>query len=137
MAWLKALHITTLLIWCAGLFYLPGLFAAHPRCADASAFRQLRIMTRFTYIVVASPAAVMAILSGTALIYVADVREGWLMLKLAVVSLMVAFHVYCGQLVAKLHRTPAPHPPAAYLTLLIFPSLLIPTVFWLVLGKPL
>ena len=57
--------------------------------------------------------------------------------KLGVVSLMVLFHLYCGRLLAKLGTEPAFRPAGAHLLLLIPPLLLIPTVFWLVLGKPL
>jgi protoporphyrinogen IX oxidase len=137
MAWLKALHIATLLVWCAGLFYLPGLFAAHPLARNLRDLRRIRSMTRFTYVAVTSPAAVLAILSGTALVYVAEARGGWLVLKLTAVSLMVLYHLYCGRTLARLHTAPAALPPAAHLALLVVPGLLVPIVLWLVLGKPM
>lgn len=137
MAWLKALHIVTLLIWCAGLFHLPALFAAHPHTPAGRDFRRLRAMTRFTYVVVASPAAVLAIVSGSALVYAAGVEGAWMALKLGAVSLMVFFHLYCGRVLAQLGRSPRRYPAAAHLALLLVPSLLIATVLWLVLGKPL
>lgn len=136
MAWLKALHIVTLSIWCAGLFYLPALFAAHPGTPAGPPFRRLRVMTRVTFVAVASPAAVLAIVSGSALVYAAGAEGTWMALKLGAVSLMVFFHLYCGRVLALLGRQPARRPAAAHLALLLAPSLLIPTVLWLVLGKP-
>jgi len=136
VAWLKALHIVTLLVWCAGLFYLPGLFAAHPRTPIGPEFRRLRAITRFTFVVIASPAAVLAILSGTALVYATGVEGAWMVLKLGAVTLMVLFHLYCGRVLGLLGHSPASRSPAAHLALLLPPALLIPAVLWLVLGKP-
>lgn len=137
MAWLKALHIVTLSIWCAGLFYLPLLFSAHPGRPQGREFRRLRAMTRFSFVAVTSPAAVLAIVSGSALVYATGVQGAWMALKLAAVGLMVFFHLYCGRVLAQLGHSPTKQPPAAHLALLLAPSLLIPTVLWLVLGKPL
>ena len=137
MAYLKALHISTLLIWCAGLFYLPGLFAVHPQVTNSRDFRRLRAMTRFTFVAVVSPAAVVAVVSGTALVFASQVEGNWMAVKLGVVSLMVFFHLYCGRLLAKLGAEPAARPAEAHLLLLLPPLVLIPIVFWLVLGKPL
>ena len=137
MAYLKALHISTLLIWCAGLFYLPGLFAAHPQLTNSRDFRRLRAMTRFTFVAVVSPAAVVAVVSGTALVFASQVEGDWMAIKLGVVALMVFFHLYCGRLLAKLGNEPAVRPAGAHLLLLVPPLVLIPVVFWLVLGKPL
>lgn len=135
--WLKALHIVSMLIWCACLFYLPGLFAAHPRVKDRDELRRLRIATRFTYIAVASPAGMLAIVTGTALIYVTGRHGDWLVLKLTAVTLMVVFHVTCGWLLGKLYDRPAWLAPRTHLSLVAAPAILVPTVLWLVLGKPL
>ncbi len=44
---LKLLHIAAISVWAAGLLYLPGLFAAHPKCAGSETeFRRLRHQTR-------------------------------------------------------------------------------------------
>lgn len=137
MAWLKGLHMVTLLVWCAGLFYLPALFAAHADTAGGQSFRRLRVMTRVTFVAVTSPAAVLAILSGSALVYATGVSGAWMALKLVAVSLMVLFHLYCGRVLAVLGETPGLRSSAAHFSLLLAPTLLIPTVLWLVLGKPL
>ena len=137
MAYLKALHISTLLIWCAGLFYLPGLYVAHPKVESHHDFRRLRIMTRFAFVGVISPAAVIAVVSGTALVFVAQVEGGWMAAKLAIVTLMVLFHLYCGRLLGMLGEHPDLRSAGAHLLLLVPPLVLIPLVFWLVLGKPL
>jgi protoporphyrinogen IX oxidase len=133
--WLKIVHIAAVLFWSAGLVYLPGLFAAHPG-AKGEAYKRLRLITRFTYIAVTSPAAVVAILSGAALIFVAGAHGGWLVLKLALVSLLVVHHVLLGRMTGWLRDDPRMWRPAAHLSLIAVPAVLVPPILWLVLGKP-
>jgi putative membrane protein len=138
MIWLKALHISALVIWCAGLFYLPGLFMLHPRTRDHADYHRLRIMTRYSFIMVISPAAVIAIISGTLLVYVRGLQGDWLAAKLVVVTLMVFFHLYCGGVLAKLRdpKVGSMRRPLLHLATVIVPAILIPLVLWLVLAKP-
>ncbi|ESR23262.1 CopD family protein [Lutibaculum baratangense] len=134
--WLKAIHVSTILIWAAGLFYLPGLFAAH-HVRTGEHFRRLRLMTRLTYLGVTSPAAILAIVSGGALIYVNDAYGGWLVVKLTLVGMMMGFHILCGHMVDKLRSGPAMWSPAAQRALMVVPALLIPGILVMVLGKPI
>jgi protoporphyrinogen IX oxidase len=135
-AWLKAFHIAAMLIWCASLFYLPGLLAAHVQPRSQTAFHRLRAMTRIVFLGIASPAAIIAIVTGTVLIEVASAHGGWLALKLTAVGLMAAFHVYCGALVRAFRVPPLARSAASLYALVGVPGLLVPVVFWLVLGKP-
>ncbi len=135
-AWLKAIHIAAMLVWSAALVYLPSLLAAHPATSDKTAFYRLRATIRIVYIGIASPAAIIAIISGSALIPVALAHGGWLALKLTVVALMAVFHVYCGSLVAAFRYFPVRRSPVLLHTLVVVPAILIPLVFYLVLGKP-
>ena len=136
IAWLMALHIAALAVWSAALFYLPGLLAAHPR-REGDAFARLRWMSRLAYLGIASPAAILAIVSGSLLIVAADSHGGWLVLKLAVVALMVLFHIYCGSLVAEMRQHPVRRSAAALASLVLIPALLVPATLYLVLAKPL
>lgn len=135
-AWLKAIHITAMLVWSATLIYLPSLLAAHPTTTGKTAFYRLRAAIRIVYIGIASPAAILAIVSGSALIVVASAHGGWLALKLTAVALMAVFHVFCGALVAAFRDYPVRRSPALLHCLVIAPVILIPLVFYLVLGKP-
>ncbi len=136
MAGLKALHIVTLLVWCAGLLYLPGQFAAFRQARGKDEIQRMHIMTRMVFIVVTSPAAVLAIISGTALVAVTGQTGEWLALKLTAVGAMVLFHLYCGHIVERLDREPRLVRLRARLLLLIVPAVLIPLVIWLVMAKP-
>jgi protoporphyrinogen IX oxidase len=136
LAWVKGIHIVTLVIWCAGLLYLPGLFAIHCEPRELRPFHRLRAMSRFSYIVITSPAAIIAIISGSVLIWLSDIRGGWLPVKLTVVAAMAAYHTLCGHILSEL-REPDRFPRGPLLGMVVVPILLIPMVLWLVLAKPL
>lgn len=133
--WLMALHITALLLWCAALFALPGLLAACRAGQDDE--HRLRGMTRFTYLMLASPAAVIAVISGTLLIYPTEAYSGWLALKLTAVAGLVLFHVLCGRLIVALLEQPQLWSVRIFHALVGLPAVLVVVILWLVLAKPL
>ena len=135
MAWLKALHIMTLLVWCAGLLYLPGLFASS-RGVPARDLGRLHAAMRFSFVVVTSPAAILAIVSGSALAAATAAEGTWLLLKLALVTAMVVFHLYCGRMVTLLDTSPRLGRRSRSPWLAGVPALLILAVLWLALAKP-
>jgi len=139
--WLKALHIAALAIWGGGLLALPGLSAREFQKADAEAadpYGRLwtHRMSRFVYDTIVSPAAVLAIASGTALIFVTMPLDGWLFLKLAAVAGLVVTHMLVGRLI---DQTEAPQFEATRpvaLALLFSTIVFILLILWLVLQKP-
>lgn len=135
----KMLHISAIVIWSAGMLYLPGLFARHPAAARTSPdeFRRLRHQARLVYVGLMSPAAVVAVVSGTMLVFLAASIGGWMVLKLVAVALMVALHVYLGRLLGRLHQAPDMRRPAAHLALIIPAMVVITAVVGLVSWKPL
>lgn len=136
MAWLMALHVMFLVLWSAGLIYLPALFATYARAHTHEERRRMRIVTRFVFIVIASPSAVLAILTGTGLVAATAVQGTWLPAKLLVVSLMGWFHVYCGRRLVQLEAGHHREKRAFHLALVLVPTGLVSLVLWLVLAKP-
>ncbi|WBV43453.1 CopD family protein [Pseudoroseomonas cervicalis] len=136
LAWLKAAHIATLCIWCAGLLVLPGLFIGRVHALPKRELKRLWHFTWIGYRVVMSPAAVLAIATGTGLIFGYAVFEPWLYLKLAVVGAMVALHMSYGLALARLAEPEKHFPRLAGLAMLGGATLLILAVLLLVLGKP-
>lgn len=137
VAWTKIAHVAALSFWVAGLFYLPPLFAMHLEKEKIRDFHRLRAITRIVYLGVASPAAIIAIATGAALIYLAGSHGGWLVIKIGLVSLMVVFHVYCGTLLVTLRRQEAGRHPLATASLVLIPAILVPGVLYFVLVKPI
>lgn len=145
IATLKFLHIGTMLAWCASLVALPVLLSAygqswrHPHAAAGQAqarFAEFRLITHYGYIGFATPAAILAIASGTALIFAAGVFDLWFAAKLALVCGMVLVHTWIGDMILtsgeKRGRAWLPWP----LTALSIGIALMAAVLWLVLAKP-
>ncbi|MDO9526036.1 MAG: CopD family protein [Gemmobacter sp.] len=136
IALLKFAHIAALLCWCASLIALPVLLYHYRGARIQSRFTEFRLVTHYGYIGFASPAAVIAIAAGTALVFAADIHDGWLLVKLAFVAGMALVHAWIGHLVLqsgeKKGRYRMPHPMIAIA--LVIPQMAV--VFWLVLAKP-
>jgi protoporphyrinogen IX oxidase len=133
----KLIHITAIVIWSAGMLYLPGLFARHPGAADhEEAFKRLRHQTRLVYVGLMSPAAVVAVVSGTVLVFLAAALGGWMVLKLIAVATMVLMHTYMGRLMGLLYETPKMRRSRAHLLLLLPIGAVIVAVIGLVSWKP-
>ena len=102
MLWIKAFHIVFVTSWFAGLFYLPRIFvnlAMVP--ADSRAERErLLLMARKLYRFI-TPLAVLAIGLGFWLWFGYGFSVGWLHAKTALVIGLVAYHVWCGMLLAE------------------------------------
>ena len=136
-AWVMATHIVTLGAWSAALLILAGLYAAPPMAQERASVERYALMCRYVFVILGSPAAVLAIISGSALVALRGVEGSWLLAKLAVVALLAMYHVYCGRLLhAQEHE--ALRPPRAWKAgLLIFvPVAFISAIVVLVLAKP-
>lgn len=144
IAALKAIHIAAMLCWCAGLIALPLLLIGYGKAQRQVRYSEFRMLTHYGYVAFATPAAVIAIVAGTALIFAAEVFDLWFVAKLAFVSLMALAHAWIGHLIEQsgLQRrgnSPDPHrgyamPHPAIALVVALPSMA--AVLWLVLAKP-
>jgi len=103
MLWVKALHIFFVVTWFAGLFYLPRLFVYHALAEDATSRERFKIMERKLYWGIMAPGALFTVVFGGWL-WGYGVSGAWLHAKLGVVALVLAYHVYCGKLLADFAR---------------------------------
>ena len=99
MLWLKALHVVFMVTWFAGLFYLPRLFVYHALAGDRAGVERFKIMERKLYWGIMTPGALLTVGTGVCLwlIWFRDAGS-WLHAKLALVALLVVYHVWCGKL---------------------------------------
>lgn len=100
MLWVKALHIIFMVTWFAGLFYLPRLFVYHAMATDTTGIERLKVQERKLYHGIMTPGAVLTIVFGLWLWLGYGITGGWMHAKLVVVLLMVAYHLWCGVLLA-------------------------------------
>jgi len=98
--WIKALHVVFMVTWFAGLFYLPRLFVYHAQTAsdDRAGIERFKVMERKLFYGIMTPGAVLTIVLGTWLWLGYGYAGGWLWAKLAVVTLLVAYHLWCAKL---------------------------------------
>jgi len=101
IAALKFLHIVGLVSWCAALIALPLLLHAHGGARGQRQYDRFRLLTHIGYIGFATPAALLTVGAGTALIFAAGVFEPWLILKLGFVAAMVMVHIWFGHLIQR------------------------------------
>ena len=101
MLWVKAFHIIFMVTWFAGLFYLPRLFVYHAQSSDTISLERFKVMERKLFWGITTPGGILTIIFGTWLIsYMpAVISQGWFQAKLALVVLLVIYHLYCGKLV--------------------------------------
>lgn len=98
MLWIKTLHIIFVVSWFAGLFYLPRLFVYHAMVEDAAGSERFKLMERRLYYGIMAPAAILTIVFGVWLWLGYDWSGRWLHAKLALVAVLVAYHLWCGRL---------------------------------------
>jgi len=100
MTWIKALHVIFTVTWFAGLFYLPRLFVYHAMTEDTVGRERFKVMERKLFWGIMTPGAVLTIVFGLWLWLGYGISGGWLHAKLAVVALLIAYHLYCLRLLA-------------------------------------
>lgn len=100
MLWIKAWHIIFMVTWFAGMFYLPRLFVYHAMSEDKVSQERFKIMERKLFYGIMTPGGILTIAFGIWLWFGYGITGGWLHLKIAIVGLLIAYHVYCGKLVS-------------------------------------
>ena len=83
---LKFVHLAAIAIWSGGLLVLPFLFWQRRALAAGPELDRLHRITRFVYVEMTSPAAFIAIGSGTALIFLQATFQEWFSLKMVLVG---------------------------------------------------
>ena len=136
MLWLKALHISFMVTWFAALFYLPRLFVYHAMSDDAVSLERFKIMERKLFFGIMTPGALFTIVFGVWLWLGYGFSGGWLHAKLALVAVLLAYHVYCGKLLIDFKHDRNRHGHVFYRWLNEFPVVILFAVVILVVVKP-
>jgi putative membrane protein len=137
MPWLKILHIGAVILWCGSLLYLPLATAAasgDARRRPAALGDPQDEILRALFIWVATPAALVAIGSGTLIFVVQGTLGLWLLAKLVLVGLLALGHACFGLLILRVERGQSARRAALLAGALLLPLLL--AIAWLVLRKP-
>jgi putative membrane protein len=122
--------------WFAGLFYLPRLFVYHAMSDDAPSIERFKIMERKLYYGIMTPGAILTILFGLWLWLGYGISGGWLHAKLALVIVLIAYHVNCGKLLADFKCDRNRHGHVYYRWFNEIPVIILIAVVVLVVVKP-
>lgn len=153
MPWLKLFHVSAVILWAGALLYLPLAIAAssgrrasttpaalkHLDPADVSVESDApeRRTLRGLFVGVATPFALLAIGSGTALFLLYGPMAHWLIVKLGFVSLLVLGHAACGMLVLRVERRESGRGTAlAGYAVAVVSLTWMAAIAWLALQKP-
>lgn len=99
LAWLRAFHVISVISWMSGLLYLPRLFVYHAETTDATGHARFCVMERRLFWYITTPAALLSAWFGHLLVAQSPLvlrHQTWLHWKLALVTLLIGFHVSCG-----------------------------------------
>ena len=136
--WVKAFHIVFMVTWFAGLFYLPRLFVYHAMSEDRVSHERFQVMERKLFYGITTPGMVVTVALGIWLLALnpAWMTMGWMHAKLALIAVLIAYHIYCGVLVRAFAREANRHSHVWYRWFNEFPVLILVAVVVLAVVKP-
>jgi protoporphyrinogen IX oxidase len=137
IALLKFVHIATIAVWASGLISLPGLYVQRAHVKDDDALYRLQMMVRYAYVAIISPAAFMAVASGTALIFWQQTYIPWFSLKLLFVGVLVILHILTGLVIIRLFKEGEVYPVWRFVMATILTSIVVAVIVFVALAKPL
>jgi protoporphyrinogen IX oxidase len=133
---LKFVHLAAIAIWSGGLFVLPFLFQQRQGLEAGPDLDRLHRIARLVYVELTSPAAFIAIASGTALIFLQATFQEWFSLKMLLVGGMAMLHVMAGLVLLHLFLPKGHFGRLSYIALTSAYVGLIGAILWVVLAKP-
>ncbi len=136
MLLIKSFHIIFMVTWFAGLFYLPRLFVYHAMSEDAVSRERFKVMERKLFFGIMTPGAILTIAFGLWLWLGYGFYGGWLHAKMALVGILVAYHVYCGKLLLDFKHDRNRHGHAYYRWLNELPVVILVAIILLVELQP-
>ncbi len=136
MFWVLAFHIIFMVTWFAGLFYLPRLFVYHAGTSDEISLQRFEVMEQRLYIIMTIGAIGTIIFGVWLLLGWWLPMPGWLHMKLALVILLILYHIYCHTLLRDFRNNKNRHSSRFYRWLNEAPGLLLVSIVILVVVKP-
>jgi putative membrane protein len=135
MLWVKAFHIIFMVTWFAGLFYLPRLFVYHAMGGDADSMQRFQLMERKLFGIM-TIGAVCTVVFGAWLWLGYGFSGRWLDLKLVLVALLIAYHIYLGIIVRDFRENRNRHGHRFFRWLNEIPAVILIAIVILVVVKP-
>ena len=136
-----SLHIISVIAWMAGLLYLPRLFVYHfAKEIGSETSETFKLMEIRLLRVIMNPAMIFSWLFGIALIStlgVDSLSALWLQLKVVFVLLLSGVHGYLAKITNEFQQDKRKRSERFYRIINEFPTVLMITVVFLVVFKPI
>jgi putative membrane protein len=140
MLWVKALHVIFMVTWFAGLFYLPRLFVYHATEGNSEQMHQRYLVMEKKLFAIMTIGAVLTAIFGIWMLFsygaALAASGGWLHAKLALVVLLIAYHVYCLKVMKEFRAGTNTRGHVFYRWFNEFPVLLLFGIIILVVVRP-
>lgn len=139
MLWVKAFHIIFMVTWFSGLFYLPRLFVYHAMSRDEISVARFKIMERKLFFGIMTPGGILTIVFGVWLLsynFHGLMHMMWLNIKLALILLLIAYHIYLGKLLFDFKHNKNKHSHVFYRWINEIPVLFLIAIVLLAIVKP-
>jgi len=136
MLWIKSFHIFFVVTWFAGLFYLPRLFVYHTMADDEAGIARFKIMERKLFYGIMTPSGLFALIFGVWLWLGYDITGGWLHVKLLLVAILIAYHIWCGKILLDFKQDKNTRSHVWYRWFNEFPVLILFLAIVLAVAKP-
>lgn len=133
----KAFHVIFVVTWFAGLFYLPRLFIYDVEAQATTVRAQLRVM-QSRLLMITHIGGVLAVLFGIWTLSLAPslLQQPWLHVKLVLVAVLIAYHLYLIRLKNQLARDACTRSSRWLRVFNEMPALLLIAIVILVVVKP-
>jgi putative membrane protein len=135
--WFKAFHVTFVVAYFAGLFYLPRLFVYHASATDPIGHDRFVIMERRLY-GITHIAAGLAVLFGVLMVLTSVdlLKMHWLQVKLVLVALVIVYQAWCKKLMVALREGRNTRSPKWFRLFNEVPALLLIGIAVMAVVKP-
>jgi putative membrane protein len=141
MLWVKAFHVIFMVSWFAALFYLPRLFVYHASSSDEISNERFKVMERKLFYGIMTPAGIITTILGFWMLFdyawAAYSLMYWLHIKLVIVALLIAYHLYCWKLLKLFKADKNPHSHVYYRWFNEIPVFMLMGIIILVIVKPI
>ncbi|MBP0493921.1 protoporphyrinogen oxidase HemJ [Roseomonas indoligenes] len=138
--WTKALHLTAVVAWMAGMFYLPRLFVYHSTVPIGSETSEtFKVMERRLLRAIINPAMTATWLLGITLVLtpgIIDWSQGWWHVKLLSVLLMSGFHGHLSAARKRFDRDERPKSERYWRIANEVPTILLFVIVVMVIVRP-
>ena len=140
----KSIHLIAVISWMAGLLYLPRIFVYHSEADRDKKSEDListfKIMERRLFIYIMNPAMIVSWIFGILLIHSIGINSFgslWLQLKFFFVVILTIYHFFLLQCLRKFAENRNSYSSKFYRIINEIPTVLLITIIFLVIFKPL